>query len=177
MNRIVKSLIVFAFLLPCKIVNSSEIKEAFHIIELRKTAMQSLWHRIKRLSPYVELKEKVEYNKDLASDDAKEVLTLIKKTRGLWDDSSNLSSKGFTNATPAVWALPNYFEKLYGSAESSAFDLKNAIINDDIEGTVAAMCNLGKSCGTCHANFRRLLTSQLSNEVSGWSGKYINNCN
>ena len=29
--------------------------------------MQSIWHRIKRLSPYVELKEKVDYNKDLAS--------------------------------------------------------------------------------------------------------------
>ena len=48
--------------------------------------------------------------------------------------------------------------------------------NDDIDETVIAMCNLGKSCGTCHANFRRLLTSQLSNEVSGWSGKYIKNC-
>ena len=43
--------------------------------------MQSLWHRIKRLSPYVELKEKVDYNKDLATDDAKEILTLIQKTR------------------------------------------------------------------------------------------------
>ena len=31
------------------------------------------------------------------------------------------------------------------------------------------MCNLGNACGTCHANFRRLLTSQLANEVSGWS--------
>ena len=38
------------------------------------------------------------------------------------------------------------------------------------------MCNLGKACGTCHANFRRLLTSQLANEVSGWSGKYVKNC-
>ena len=177
MNYFIKSLVFFTLLLPCNIVNSSETTEAFEIIEMRKTAMQSLWHRIKRLSPYVELKEKVDYNKDLASADAKEVLTLIEKTRGLWNDTSNLSAKGFTNATPAVWALPNYFEKLYKSAESSAFDLKNAIINDDIEGTVAAMCDLGKSCGTCHASFRRLLTSQLSNEVSGWSGKYINNCN
>ena len=47
-----------------------------------------------------------------------------------------LSAKGFTNATPAVWALPDYFEKLYRSAEKSAFDLKNAIINDDIDDTV-----------------------------------------
>ena len=52
------------------------------------------------------------------------------------DENSNLSAKGFTNATPAVWALPNYFEKLYTSAENSAFDLKKAIINDDIDGTV-----------------------------------------
>ena len=47
------------------------------------------------------------------------------------------------------------------NAEQSAFDLKNAIIKDDIDETVIAMCSLGKSCGTCHANFRRLLTSQL----------------
>ena len=94
----------------------------------------------------------------------------------VWSESSNLSAKGFTNATPAVWALPDYFEKLYKSAEKSASDLKSAIINDNIDETLVAMCNLGKSCGTCHANFRRLLTSQLSNEVSGWSGKYVNNC-
>ena len=36
--------------------------------------MQALWHRIKRLSPYVELKEKVDYNKELASEDAQEIL-------------------------------------------------------------------------------------------------------
>ncbi len=176
MKYLLKYTCLLLLILSCKVSNSSEISEAFNTIEIRKTAMQSLWDRVKRLSPYVELKEKVDYNKDLATGDAKEVLTLIQKTRSLWSENSNLSAKGFTNATPAVWALPNYFEKLYTSAEKSAFDLKNAIINDDIDGTVVAMCNLGKSCGTCHANFRRLLTSQLSNEVSGWSGKYINNC-
>ena len=176
MVNLYKYLFVILLLFSCKQINSSEISEAFDTIEIRKTAMQSLWHRVKRLSPYVELKEKVDYNKDLATDDAKEVLTLIQKTKGLWSDNSNLSAKGFTNATPAVWALPDYFEKLYSTAEKSAFDLKDAIINDDIDGTVVAMCNLGNSCGTCHANFRRLLTSQLSNEVSGWSGKYIKNC-
>ena len=46
---------------------------------------------------------------------------------------------------------------------------------DNIDDTVIAMCNLGKACGTCHANFRRLLTSQLANEVSGWSGQYVKN--
>ena len=176
MHYFIKYLYVFLLLFSFKPASSSEISEAFNTIEVRKSAMQSLWHRVKRLSPYVELKEKISYNKDLATDDAKEILTLIQKTRNLWSESSNLSAKGFTNATPAVWALPNYFEKLYTSAEKSASDLKIAIINDDIDETVIAMCNLGKSCGTCHANFRRLLTSQLSNEVSGWSGKYINNC-
>ena len=176
MGYFLKYLFSLLILLSCKVVVSSEITEAFSTIEVRKTAMQNLWYRVKRLSPYVELKEKVNYNKDLATDDAKEILILIQKTRYLWDESSNLSAKGFTNATPAVWALPEYFEKLYSSAEKSASDLKSAIINDDIDETVIAMCNLGKSCGTCHANFRRLLTSQLSNEVSGWSGKYIKNC-
>ncbi len=176
MHYFIKYLYVLLLLFSFRPASSSEISEAFNTIEVRKSSMQSLWHRVKRLSPYVELKEKVSYNKDLATDDAKEILTLIQKTRNLWSESSNLSAKGFTNATPAVWALPNYFEKLYTSAEKSASDLKIAIINDDIDETVIAMCNLGKSCGTCHANFRRLLTSQLSNEVSGWSGKYINNC-
>ena len=39
------------------------------------------------------------------------------------------------------------------------------------------MCQLGKSCGSCHASFRRLLTSQLANEASDWSGGYIKECN
>ena len=138
--------------------------------------MQNIWYRIKRLSPYVELKEKVDYNKELAVSDAQEIIALLDKTKDLWTNNSNLSAKGFTNATPAIWALPEYFGKLYSSAEKSAYDLKDSIVKDDIDNTVIAMCNLGNACGTCHANFRRLLTSQLANEVSGWSGQYIKNC-
>ena len=176
MKNFIKPLLVILFFTSINAVNSSDFENALEVIEIRKTAMQNLWYRIKRLSPYVELKEKVDYNKDLASEDAKEVLTLIQKTKSMWNNNSNLSAKGFTNATPAVWALPNYFENLYNRAEESALNLKNSIINDDIDETIVAMCNLGNSCGTCHANFRRLLTSQLGNEVSGWSGKYIKNC-
>ena len=99
------------------------------------------------------------------------------KTRNLWPVNSNLSGKGFTNATHIAGALPEYFNKLYSDAELSATDLKQSIKNDDIDKTALAMCNLGKACGTCHASFRRLLTSQLANEVNGWSGKYIQNCN
>ncbi len=171
-----KSTLVFLILSLTNLSMTSDFNEALDTIEIRKTAMQSLWERIKRLSPYVELKEKVDYDKDLAVTDAEEVLELLQYTKNLWHNSSNLSAKGFTNATPAVWALPKYFDKLYSTAELSANELKEAIINDEIDDTVVAMCNLGNSCGTCHANFRRLLTSQLNNEVSGWSGKYINNC-
>lgn len=176
MKIFTKPILFIFFFLSLSVAYSSDFDDALTTIEVRKTAMQNLWYRIKRLSPYVELREKVDYNKELASEDAMEVLTLIKKTKSMWDDNSNLSAKGFTNATPAVWALPDYFEKLYHSAEKSALNLSNAIAKDDLDETVIAMCNLGNSCGTCHANFRRLLTSQLSNEVSGWSGKYIKNC-
>lgn len=177
MYRLVKYFLILAMSLSINISYSSDFKEALNVIEVRKTAMQSLWHRIKRVSPYVELKEKVDYNKDLATEDAKEIIVLLEKAKNLWSESSNLSAKGFTNATPAVWALPEYFGKLYSEAEKSAYKLKDSIIKDNIENTTEAMCNLGNACGTCHANFRRLLTSQLSNEVSGWSGKYIKNCN
>ena len=40
----------------------------------------------------------------------KKYLHLLQKTKNLWNENSNLSAKGFTNATPAVWALPDYFE-------------------------------------------------------------------
>ncbi len=156
--------------------HASDFEEALNTIEIRKTAMQNLWHRIERLSPYVELKEKVDYDKELATIDAEEIINLLKKTKNLWSENSNLSAKGFTNANPAVWALPDYFDKLYSSAEKSANSLKSAIIDDEIDDTIVAMCNLGNACGTCHANFRRLLTSQLANEVSGWSGQYIQDC-
>ena len=176
MNKLFKSILVILSLFPLYQANSSDFEKTLLTIETRKTAMQGLWYRIKRLSPYVELKETVDYNKKLATEDAKEIVLLLEKTKSLWDDRSNLSAKGFTNATPAVWALPEYFGKLYSSADKAANNLSASIIEDDIDKTVVAMCNLGKACGTCHANFRRLLTSQLSNEVSGWSGQYIKNC-
>ena len=176
MNLCIKILATILFFNLINISFSSEFEDTIETIDIRKTAMQNLWERIKRLSPYVELKEKVEYDKELAVTDAQEVLNLLEQTRNLWPLNSNISGKGFTNATPAIWVLPDYFGKLYSTAEKSAYTLKESIVNDDIESTVAAMCNLGKACGTCHANFRRLLTSQLANEVSGWSGQYIDDC-
>jgi len=176
MLKISKLLVLLFISYSLNQASASDFDEALITIETRKTAMQGIWERVKRLSPYVELKEKVDYNKDLATDDAQEIVTLLEKTENLWSVRSNLSSKGFTNATPAVWALPDYFSKLYANAEKSALNLKNAISEDNIDETVIAMCNLGNACGTCHANFRRLLTSQLANEVSGWSGKYVKNC-
>lgn len=176
MIKLNKLLLLLILSLAVNITHAADFEDALNTIEVRKTAMQNLWLRIERLSPYVELKEKVDYNKELAKVDAEEIIKLLEKTRYLWSDNSNLSPKGFTNATPAIWALPDYFDKLYSSAQKSAFNLKKAIDNDDVDDTFVAMCNLGNACGTCHANFRRLLTSQLANEVSGWSGQYVQNC-
>ena len=64
-----------------------------------------------------------------------------------------------------------YFEKLYDKAEQSAIMLEQSLISDNLEDLDVAMCNLGNACGTCHAAFRRLLTSQLANEASAWSRK------
>ena len=176
MNNFLKLIILLLMSYHLNSASASDFEETLITIETRKTAMQGIWERVKRLSPYVELKEKIDYNKDLAEDDAQEIITLLEKTKNLWSEKSNLSPKGFTNATPAVWALPDYFNKLYANAEQSALNLKSAIAEDNIDETVIAMCNLGNACGTCHANFRRLLTNQLANEVSGWSGKYIKGC-
>ncbi|MDA9559061.1 cytochrome c [Alphaproteobacteria bacterium] len=170
-------IILFGFFFLSFSPSASEFKEAKNTIEIRKNAMQGLWLRIKRLSPYVELNEQVDYGKDIAEQDAKEIEILLSRTKDMWPQTSNLSAKGYTNATPAVWALPEYFNKLYSKAEDSANKLRVSIENDNIKNTELAMCNLGNACGSCHANFRRLLTSQLANEVTGWSGKYIKDCN
>ena len=168
---------ILGFLFLSYSPNASEFEKAKDTIQIRKTAMQGLWLRIKRISPYVELNEQVDYGKDIAVQDAKEIEILLNRTKDMWPLTSNLSFKGYTNATPAVWALPEYFDKLYSKAEYSATKLRASIEEDNIENTELAMCNLGNACGSCHANFRRLLTSQLANEVTGWSGKYIKNCN
>ena len=170
-------IIVLGFFFLSYSPKASDFEDAKDTIQIRKNAMQGLWLRIKRLSPYVELNEQVDYVKDIAEQDAKEIEILLNKTKDMWPQTSNLSSKGYTNATPAVWALPEYFNKLYSKAEDSAKKLRVSIEEDNIENTELAMCNLGNACGSCHANFRRLLTSQLANEVTGWSGKYIKNCN
>ena len=58
----------------------------------------------------------------------------------------------------------------------AASNLEIALNNNNWEKVDLEMCNLGNACGTCHASFRRLLTSQLANEASAWSGKYIKDC-
>ena len=87
-----------------------------------------------------------------------------------------MSYFGFTNANPSVWAVPKYFDRLYTEAENAAKGLEVSLKEGDDNSAVNFMCQLGQSCGSCHANFRRLLTSQLANEVSGWSGQYIKGC-
>lgn len=170
-------IIFFTSLLFLGNAKSSEFQKAIEAIELRKSAMQGIWTRVKRLAPYIEFSENIEYGPEIAKQDAKEIGQLLKRTKKLWPISSNLSHKNLSNANPAVWVLPEYFDKLYNSAESSALMLEKSLENDNLEASDLAMCNLGNACGTCHTNFRRLLTSQLANEASAWAGKYTKNCN
>ena len=139
--------------------------------------MQGIWARIKRLAPFIEVDNNLEYNGQLAKQDAEDIKLLLEKSLNLWPESTNLSTRNLTNATPAIWAVEDYFNKLYKNALISAKNLEMALNDNDWEKVDIAMCNLGNACGTCHASFRRLLTNQLANEASAWSGKYINKCN
>ena len=171
-----KFILIIFFISNLSLANSSNFEKANEAIELRKSAMQSIWLRIKRIAPYLELENELEYGPEIAAQDAREINILLNKTKSLWPEYSNLSGKALTNATPAVWALPDYFSKLYQQAEESAKKLETSLLENDFDQTDIAMCNLGNACGTCHASFRRLLTSQLANEASGWSGKYLKEC-
>ena len=138
--------------------------------------MQGIWVRVKRLAPFIDVDTDLDYNQNLAIQDAKDIKLLLEKSKDLWPSSTNLSTRNLTNATPAIWAVEEYFNKLYSEAEIAASSLEIALEKNDWESVDLQMCNLGNACGTCHASFRRLLTSQLANEASAWSGKYISDC-
>ncbi len=156
---------------------SKQSEDDHNIIQLRQLAMQGMWLRVKRLIPYVEAESPIEYGPTEAIKDADELVLLLDQVENLWPKSSNISHFGYTNANPSVWAVPDYFSKLYSDAQSSAEGLQLSLKEGNDNSAVNFMCQLGKSCGSCHASFRRLLTTQLSNEAGDWSGKYIKECN
>ena len=156
---------------------SSEFEKAKDTIELRQAVMQGIWARVKRLAPFIEVNNNLDYNEQLARQDAQDIKLLLEKSINLWPGTTNLSTRNLTNATPAIWAVEDYFNKLYKNALVSANELEKALNENDWDKVDISMCNLGNACGSCHASFRRLLTSQLANEASAWSGKYINKCN
>ena len=77
MSKVIKILILLITLYSLNQAQASDFDETLITIETRKTAMQGIWERVKRLSPYVELKEKVDYNKELAVVDAQEIEKLL----------------------------------------------------------------------------------------------------
>ena len=172
---ILKFLTVIFLLFPLQLI-SNDFEKAQDTIELRKASMQGIWERVKRLAPFIDVDSNLDYSQDLAVQDAKDVKLLLEKSKSLWPRSTNLSTRNLTNATPAIWAVEEYFNKLYAEAEVVASNLEIALENNNWERVDIEMCNLGNACGTCHASFRRLLTSQLANEASAWSGKYISDC-
>ena len=155
---------------------SNDFQKVKDIIELRQASMQGIWARIKRLAPFIDVDNNLDYSQELAIEDPKDIKLLLEKSKELWPRTTNLSTRNLTNATPAIWAVEEYFHKLYSKAEVAASNMEIALNNNDWEKVDLEMCNLGKACGTCHASFRRLLTSELANEASAWSGRYIRDC-
>ena len=155
---------------------SNDFQKVKDIIELRQASMQGIWARIKRLAPFIDVDNNLDYSQELAIEDAKDIKLLLEKSKELWPRTTNPSTRNLTNATPAIWAVEEYFHKLYSKAEVAASNMEIALNNNDWEKVDLEMCNLGKACGTCHASFRRLLTSELANEASAWSGRYIRDC-
>ena len=104
------TLTFFSFVLSAE---TNDYYKAIETIELRKSAMQGIWSRVKRLAPYIEFDQSVEYGPEIAKQDAKEISQLLERTEKLWPNYSNLSYRNLSNANPAIWVLPEYFDKLY----------------------------------------------------------------
>ena len=59
--------------------NSSEFEKAKDTIELRQGVMQGIWARVKRLAPFIEVNNNLEYNEQLARQDARRHKIIIRK--------------------------------------------------------------------------------------------------
>ena len=75
-------LIIILLILTSVNVNtySSEFERAKDTIELRQAVMQGIWARVKRLSPFIELNNTLEYNEQLAKQDAQDIKLLLEKS-------------------------------------------------------------------------------------------------
>jgi len=92
-----KPLILFISLVFVSQTIGSDFNKGIETIELRKSAMQGMWLRIKRLSPYLDVDENLEYGPELAQQDAQDISLLLEQTLDLWPSYSNLSTKNYTN--------------------------------------------------------------------------------
>ena len=60
---------------------TNEFEKAKQLIELRKASMQGIWARVKRLAPFIDVDDNLDYNQDLAIQDAKDIKLLLNKTK------------------------------------------------------------------------------------------------
>ena len=76
-----KILLILITLFSSLIFNSysSEFEKAISTIELRKAIMQGIWVRIKRLAPFIEVNNNLEYNEQLAKQDAQDINLLLQQ--------------------------------------------------------------------------------------------------
>ena len=73
-------ILVTLYCVPNLQVFSNEFEEAQQTIELRKSVMQGIWARIKRLAPFIEVSNNLEYNEQLARQDAQDIKLLLEKS-------------------------------------------------------------------------------------------------
>ena len=87
----------FLFLISTLVIisfqsNSNDFEKALDTIELRKASMQGIWARVKRLAPFIDVDTNLDYDQNLAIQDAKDIKLLLEKSKDLWPRSTNLST-------------------------------------------------------------------------------------
>ena len=76
-------LLIFTILVSFKSY-TNDFQEAKDTIELRQAGMQGIWARIKRLAPFIDVDNNLDYNQELALQDAKDIKLLLERSRDLW---------------------------------------------------------------------------------------------
>ncbi len=163
-------------------------------IDLRRETMAAMWQRLDRLSALI-----TESTADVSatgeqiivqpeqmtptevyalvhgtepSTDARDISDLLEHVRTLWSPGSNRGWHGSTRAEPVIWVLPAVFQRYFDDTISASDGLVTALSGDDGPAAQRAVCELSKTCGRCHAIFRRVTHGDLKVEGNGWTGNY-----
>lgn len=119
------------------------------IVKERMEVMKSIGKAMKSISKMARGKAPLDADKVAAS--ARSIARHGQRIPAMFPKGS---SQGVTEASPRIWQDPEGFKQGTQQMVDAARSLEAAARSDDAGNVKAAFASLGKTCGTCHKQFR-----------------------